>query len=284
MKRLNPAVRDAEQAFTLIELLVVIAIIGILAGMLLPALSNAKKNAKMKVCQSEEVNLVAAINQYYSQYSRLPASTNAVNVAASEPLVNGNSNDFTYGTYINSALYGQAPNYNNVTVPPPNGGVPAIETVGETAYQNNNSEVIAILRDDNFFPESTNVSGSTIQHIYNPQQTPFFSARASSDTAPPTIPPQSSSFPPPVNPGIGWDDILRDPWGDPYIITLDLNYDGKCFDSALNQMYQNNSTPVPPALMVPGEAIVWSLGPSKSIILTNALNRGFNHQTVVTSF
>ena len=139
-------------------------------------------------------------------------------------------------------------------------------------YQNLNSEVISILRDDNFYPEASN----NVQHIYNPQQTPFFSAKVANNS---------------ISPGIGTNDVFLDPWGSPYIITLDLNYDFKCFDWTLNQMYHNNnlgtSQPQPPPLMVPGEAIVWSLGPAMTIHPTEPLNSPsypFNHRTIVTSF
>ncbi len=235
---------NRRRAFTLVELLTVIAIIAILAAMLLPALSRAKLNAQKTQAKLQIQDIVTAVQAYDSAYSRFPISDNAQTIANNNAKLPSNPNgDITYGgSFTNASGFST--------------------WIGTQNYESNNAEVMAILMD------ITNYSGTSTPTIntnsqYNPQRTIFLNAKMVGDTT--------------TWPGVGPDLVYRDPWGNPYIITMDLNYDDQCQDTFYSQkdvsstgngsqgyngLVNPNVVANPNDFQYHGKVMVWSMGPT----------------------
>ena len=140
-------------------------------------------------------------------------------------------------------------------------------------YENCNAEVMAALLD------RTNLYWNA-NHALNPNKIGYLTAKEVSDSK---------------LPGVGPEGVYRDPWSNPYIITVDLNGDGKCRDA----FYKLNSVSEIPSAGDKGfnglfrsggpntfdankPIMVWSFGPDGSIYNQQKANAGVNKDNILS--
>ena len=93
------------------------------------------------------------------------------------------------------------------------GGPELNRILGPGAATPVNADVIAILMDLTNYPDGRPTVNSN--HNLNPRRIEYLNAKFVLNTS---------------SDGVGTDLVYRDPWGNPYIITMDLNTDGRCRD------------------------------------------------------
>ncbi|HEY3760946.1 MAG TPA: prepilin-type N-terminal cleavage/methylation domain-containing protein [Verrucomicrobiae bacterium] len=150
-------------------------------------------------------------------------------------------------------------------------------------YQRTNDEVMSVLLDLTNYP-NTSTPTLNVNYQKNPQQTIYLNLSFNSDPNPDAD----------HAPGLGHDLVYRDPWGYPYVITMDLNYDDFCEDA----FYRSNSISsngYPGLVQNPGDAayapnnwayhgkvMVWSAGPKGEIDPQDVANDWENKDNVLS--
>jgi prepilin-type N-terminal cleavage/methylation domain-containing protein len=265
MKTTPSPLRRSRLGFTLIELLVVISIIGILAALLLPVFARVRVKTQIKKAQMEIGQIANAIHTYESDYSKFPVSMGLADKASKA------GEDLTYGGTFNTPLA-------TYPVQPP-------ATVTNAVVPN--SEVMAVLLDVEYWPATPTVPTINKDHVKNPQKTRYLNATMTSDTN---------------APGIGPDGVYRDPWKNPYVITIDLNYDDKARDAfyrkpavsadpldtintpkrGLNGLIPKTLSPNNYVYEANSPVMVWSAGPDKMIDDNQNANEGVNQDNILS--
>ena len=146
-------------------------------------------------------------------------------------------------------------------------------TIG--TYTSDNSDLMAILLDEDRLSNSG--------HAQNPQKLAFLNPGTRAKSA--------------GLPGLGPDLVYRDPWGNPYIITIDYGYDNRCRDSfyclaavskdpnSSGDAGLNGLSRTPPntgdTFELSGPIMIWSLGPDGKADPATSANKEPNKDNIL---
>lgn len=218
-----------RRAFTLVELLVVIAIIAILAGMIMGGMMTIKARGMVSKARLETGVIAAAIQDYTASYGMPPVSAKVWDCSRNNFIGSVKHPDFTYGF---------------------DSGTITIKSHGNPNYVADNAEIIAVLR--NTAVTNKTLTGSTMRMndlvaALNPKKVRFLDVPTANNK---------------IHPGVGTDGVFRDPWGNPYIITVDLDMDGLAADGVYTALRKNAAT-TPNEIQ--GSVAVWSMGPDGKV-------------------
>lgn len=143
----------------------------------------------------------------------------------------------------------------------------------------NNSEIVSIITDTKTFRNgkpTPNHDGSL-----NPKRIAFLNAKLSDKNMD----------------GIGTDGVYRDPWGNPYIVTIDLDGDGMCRDAfysllsvsaphdspnGINGLIRETNAVGKTVCVLNQRVMVWSLGQDGKADPKTAADKGVNKDNIVS--
>jgi prepilin-type N-terminal cleavage/methylation domain-containing protein len=150
------------------------------------------------------------------------------------------------------------------------GNFPLVTTGVGGAAEKNNSVVMSILMDRDV--------GFNTQHARNPRKITLFHAKE-----------VDSPNPGVFTTGQSPDFVLRDPWGNPYIISIDINDDDVTWDGFYRRVpdgdrvgLQKNTTVSPPVWELKRPVMIWSFGPDGRADPTISVKEGVNKDNVLS--
>jgi prepilin-type N-terminal cleavage/methylation domain-containing protein len=225
------------KGFTLVELLVVIVIIAVLMGMLIPAVMRAKVRARIATARADMSNIKGAILSYQTDYSRFPVPRPKW-VRTYLPSTHELAPSFGLLTpspwHVDAATGLYDPPLPTWALNPSGGDI----TFGDASTPNYGVMRILCSVDDSFsrpvpansptglWPISDLAPSLTVNGNYsrNPKKNKYLDVPSGDDLG-------DSGLDPIYN--------FNDPFGQQYIITMDMDGDGDCSDKYYRQTSMN---------------------------------------------